>query len=313
MVNETIDVMVSSICDLSPSVRQFVFRPVKGGLPPFTPGAHVTLQLGEMRRSYSLTSSAAERDHYRIAVRLEKESKGGSQYMHNSVAVGDRITLFPPDNYFPLIEDRRSKHILIAGGLGITPFLSYLDTIEQTGFGVELHYCFRNRQDAAYLPELENRLGERLFVYESEAGIRLNVDELVKQQPPETHFYVCGPQTLIEAVTEVALSRGEQWVHSEQFTEAEQCGEAFDVYCQQSGITLRVEENMSILQAIEADKRINVECLCRNGVCGTCETAILEGEADHRDHYLTEEEQQAQSTMMICVSRARGRRLVLDL
>lgn len=177
-----------------------------------------------------------------------------------------------------------------------------------------MHYCFRDQKTAAFVELLQQRIGERLYLYDNSQGKRLSVEQLVQAQPENSHIYVCGPETLINAVIEHGYAHlGESKVHFENFGEVASEGDAFEVYFQRSGFSLMINEGTSILQAIEADKRIQVECLCRNGVCGTCETAILEGEADHRDHYLDDDERAQQKTMMLCVSRAKTKRLVLDL
>lgn len=301
---------------ISETVKYFQFELIDGSLPEFSPGSHVTvsMQNGELQRSYSLLSAPTNTRFYAIAVHLNETSKGGSHYMHNNVKVGDTLDISEPENYFPLVENSTKKHILIAGGIGITPFLSYLHTLQKGAFDFELHYCFRQPNTAGFISELKEQLGDKLFLYNGAQQQRINIAELMSTIPADSHCYVCGPDTLIDEVIERGKkSFDDEYIHFEKFTESIQTGHAFDVHCKRSNITLRVEEDMSILQALEADARINIECLCRNGVCGTCETTILEGEAEHHDLYLSEEEQQEQSTMMVCVSRARSARLVLDL
>lgn len=316
MSQNQIAVTVSRIEQLSPSIRQFEFVARDGVLDAFTAGSHVEVHMGTegLSRAYSLTSDPQQQERYRIAVLRDENSRGGSAFMHESVAEGDTLYLSPAGNFFPLVHDASCKHVLIAGGIGITPFLSYLYELEREGLEFELHYCFRDQANAAFVAELRERIGDRLVTYDNALGQKLVVSELLAGQPTSAHVYVCGPQPLIDdVVRHGATTVGEQKVHFENFGEVASTGGAFEVHFQRSGFSLQVAEDMSILQAIEADKRVEVECLCRNGVCGTCETTILEGEADHRDQYLDEDEQAAQNTMMICVSRARGKRLVLDL
>ncbi|GAA0700197.1 carnitine monooxygenase subunit YeaX [Marinobacterium maritimum] len=316
MNQNKITVTVSRVEQLTPTIKQFEFSAPNAELGTFSAGSHVSVHMDEagIRRAYSLTSDPQKADRYSIAVLLDENSRGGSTYMHQHVAEGDTLQLSAAENFFPLVHDRASKHVLIAGGIGITPFLSYLYELEREGLDYELHYTFRDGANAAFVDELHTRLGNRLHTYDNTKGQRLEVASLIEQLPPESHVYVCGPQPLIDAV--IANGNrvlGEARTHFENFGEVASEGDAFEVHFQRSGFSLNVEEGESILQAIEADRRINIECLCRNGVCGTCETTILEGEADHRDHYLDEDEQAAQETMMICVSRAKGKRLVLDL
>lgn len=311
-----IAVKVSRIEQLSPIVKLIEFSPVNSELPSFYPGSHITVYMDDVniKRSYSLISDPQDTTSYSIAVLLDENSKGGSEYMHKVLKEGDQLLISSTENFFPIVDDASSKHILIAGGIGITPFLSYLYELDRTGLDFELHYCFRNAENAAFISELSERLEGKLCLYDGSKDERLEVDRLINSHLENSHFYVCGPAPLIDDVITLGSDLlGETRVHYENFGELEVTGHAFEVYFKQSDFSLTIEENSSILQAIETDKRIDIECLCRNGVCGTCETTILEGEADHRDSYLDDDERESQSSMMICVSRAKGKRLVLDL
>lgn len=316
MSSTKIPVRVGKITPLTPTIKKFEFHPIDIELQPFCSGSHIRLHLDEigMTKAYSLISDPNDSKHYQIAVLLSEQSEGGSHYMHNRLKEGDTINISPAENFFPLNHDTSSKHIFIAGGIGITPFLSYLYTAQHLNLPFELHYCFRDEKNAAFITYLKETLGNQLIIYDNNLCQQLDVQKLIQQQEKNAHVYVCGPQSLIDTVIEHGtIALGTPQVHFENFTEIGSTGNAFEVVFNRSGFSLMVDENSSILQAIEADKRISVECLCRNGVCGTCETTILEGEADHRDLYLDQEEQAEQRTMMICVSRAKGKRLVLDL
>ncbi|ELU1438864.1 TPA: oxidoreductase [Providencia rettgeri] len=312
-----IAVNVSRIEQVSPNIKMFEFVAQDGTFMPFSAGSHVTVHMGGeagLQRAYSLISDPQHCGSYCISVLREENSKGGSAFMHEQLSLGDSLYLSPAQNFFSLEKNNKCKHVLIAGGIGITPFLSYLYELEHGNMDFELHYCFRDRKTAAFVEHLQERIGDRLHVYDSSQGQRMSVEQLIKSQPSHSHVYVCGPESLINNVIEEGQKHlGESQIHFENFGEVASEGESFEVHFQRSGISLVVGEDMSILQAIEADKRINVECLCRNGVCGTCETAILEGEADHRDLYLDDDEKAQQKTMMLCVSRAKTKRLVLDL
>lgn len=315
-MSHQIEVKVTGIEQLTDQVKSFTFTALKENqLPPFSAGAHIGVQIDpDTKRAYSLTSSPANTEEYSIAVQLEQSSKGGSKRMHESVQVGDVLQIEPPNNFFELSEDNNAKHIFIAGGIGITPFISYIHQLENSGLNYELHYCFRHHTSAAFLDFLQQKLGERLVTHESDSGERLDIKKLAEQNDIDTHFYVCGPNSLIDdTINFTSAYVGESNVHYEKFTDQAEEGESFEVYCEKSDITLQIAEDQSIIQVLEADKRIKVDCLCRNGVCGTCETTILQGEADHRDSYLTDEEREEQKTMLICVSRAKSKRIVLDL
>lgn len=311
-----ITVKVCKIEQLCSSIKMFEFQAQKEQLVPFKAGSHIRVHLDGINeyRAYSLISDPNNTDHYQIAVLHDENSKGGSSYMHTQLSEGDIIEISPAENFFPLIHDASTNHILIAGGIGITPFLSYIYELEKNNLPFELHYSFRDGDNAAFIEHLKGRLGDKLHLYDNSQDQKLAVESLIKQQPASSHVYVCGPQSLIDAVIDHGTAHlGADNVHFENFTETGSSGNSFEVVFQRSGFSLNIDENSSILQAIELDKRIQVECLCRNGVCGTCETTILEGEADHRDLYLDDDERASQETMMICVSRAKGKKIVLDL
>lgn len=307
-------VRVAEINDVTEQVRQFTLQPTGGDPISFSAGGHISVTMKEgITRAYSLINHETD-GHYQISVQLEKESKGGSKYMHDSVAVGDELVIESSDNYFPLQNAANDKHVFVAGGIGITPFLSYLAQPSLGELNYELHFCYSNAQHAPYLAQLREKLGDRLFTYESCQDERLDVEALMTSQPASTHVYVCGPERLINAIDEHGSNAlGKERIHFESFTEATSSGEAFEVELHQSGFTLQVASDQSILQAIEADGRISVDCICRNGVCGSCETDIIEGEADHRDSYFDEEEKNAQTSMLVCVSRAKSKKIILDL
>lgn len=315
MNSSNIKVNVSAIVQVAPAIKLFELTPCEGVLPAFTGGAHITVNMTpDLRRSYSLVSNPDDQSCYQIAVLLEPESRGGSRHMHEQVKEGDELEISAPDNYFPLDTTHTGKHLLVAGGIGITPFLSYLPVLTAMNLDFELHYCFRSREHAAFTRSLEEQLGDKLFLYDTSAEQRLNVRELIASHQDNAHVYVCGPTGLIDDVVAQGNDLlGAERTHFENFGEVENSGDAFEVHFKRSGFSLPIGPDGSILQAIEADGRIQVECLCRNGVCGTCEADILEGEADHRDSYLDDDEKAEQSTMMICVSRAKTSKLVLDL
>ena len=252
---------------------------------------------------------------YQIGVRLEEQSKGGSAFMHQQCAVGTRLTISSPNNLFAL-DPSAGRHVLIAGGIGITPFLAQLHELEGGATDYELHYAFRAPEHGAFQTQLANGPhADNTHFYIDSLDRKLDLSALCAGLAEDAHLYVCGPKPLIDAVIATAGNAGiaEQRVHWEQFAATPVTGAAFTVVLARSGTELQVEEGMTILQAIEKSKAAKVECLCREGVCGTCETAILEGEAEHYDQYLSDEEKAAQQSMMLCVSRARSARLVLDL
>jgi len=319
--HENIDVRVTGVEQVSARVKRFTLERLDGEpLPPFTGGSHVIVQMHDAQgnrfsNAYSLMSDPADTRQYQIGVRLEEQSRGGSAFMHEQVSTGSELVITAPNNLFAL-ADSHGRHVMVAGGIGITPFLAQLPELHRRAANYELHYAYRAPEHAAFRDDLiGSPYAARVRFHVDSQGEKLDLSALAQGLQEHDHLYVCGPQPLIDAVIAAATAAGipSDRVHWEQFAAAPAPGGAFTVVLARSGTELRVEAGSSILQAIEASNAADVECLCREGVCGTCETRILEGQAEHFDQYLSDEEKAAQQTVMICVSRARGDRLVLDL
>lgn len=310
-------VRVTAVEQVTLQIKRFTLSREDGQqMPAFTGGSHVIVQMpGGISNAYSLMSDPRELSCYQIGVRLEEQSKGGSAFMHQQVKVGSELTISTPNNLFAL-DPKAGRHVLIAGGIGITPFLSQLHELKGGEVPYELHYAFRSPEHGAFQAELAGGVNvEHVKFYIDSLGRRLDLAALFAGLTDDAHIYVCGPRPLNDAVIEAAKLAGiaDFRVHFEQFASAPVSGSAFTLVLGRSGRVLRVEEGMSIIQAIENVKAAQVDCLCREGVCGTCETRILEGEVEHFDQYLSDEEKASQQTLMLCVSRARGERLVIDL
>ncbi|MEJ2655042.1 MAG: PDR/VanB family oxidoreductase [Acidihalobacter sp.] len=312
---QTLSVRVARVEAVTPVIKRFTLVPAASEvLPGFSAGSHVLVHMPDgartYRNAYSLLSAPGERGAYQIAVRRQERSRGGSVYMHERVGAGDVLQINPPANLFSL-DRLAARHVLVAGGIGITPFMSYLKELAGQSVPYELHYAYRARTHAAFRDELAAQLGERLHEYDAAAGERLNPRALLAAQPLGTHVYVCGPESLIEAVADGARGLGwpESHVHYEQFA-APQPGRPFRVSCARSEREVEVSGEMSLLDALEA-AGVEVPSMCRGGVCGQCETDLLEGEAEHRDSYLPAALRSRK--IMPCVSRANCERLVLDL
>ncbi|MFV9653541.1 PDR/VanB family oxidoreductase [Pseudomonas sp. NY15366] len=310
-----IEVQVTEVRQLTPVVREFSFRAIDGTLPGFSCGSHVQVILPTggrtLRNAYSLLGDPRETGVYRIAVRLQETSRGGSRYLHEQVRVGDRLQIGAPSNLFALHSQAR-HHILVAGGIGITPFMAYLAELEAQGASFELHYAYRSGLTDAYAAELRERLGERFHGYDAAAGQRLDCTSLFADKPLGSHLYVCGPQRLLDELKVLAAAHG--WsagrLHWEAFA-APEPGQPFTVELARSGQRLQVPGDHSLLEALEA-AGVEVPNLCRGGVCGQCTTRYLSGEVEHRDHYL--DEQQRGAALMPCVSRGGcSGTLLLDL
>ncbi|MFI0473261.1 PDR/VanB family oxidoreductase [Halomonas sp. HMF6819] len=285
-------------------------------LPPFEAGAHVDIHLGEgLIRQYSLSNHPSERHRYRLGVLLDPDSRGGSQAVHETLHEGVELKVSAPRNLFPLAA---SAHTLLAGGgIGVTPMIAMAYELQATGRSFELHYCARSRERAAFIDELQSAFGDAVVLHfdDGDARQRLNIDEVLAAQPSDTHLYVCGPTGFMNWVIEAAKQA--DWpnacVHSEFFTaEVDTTGGAFEVEAAASGVTVQVEEGMSIANALKA-AGVKVNVSCEEGVCGTCICDVIEGTPDHRDQFLSDEEKEDNDQIAVCCSRAKSPRLVIDI
>jgi ferredoxin-NADP reductase len=316
---EEIRVRVDDVVEVADRVKRFRLAPVENDrLPAFSGGAHITVMMdnGErrIRNPYSLMSSPARTDAYEISVLRVEESRGGSHFMHSRVSPGTELWITPPGNQFPVHQLAR-KHILIAGGIGITPFMAMTAQLSMLGHEFELHYAMRTEASGAYGKVLKERYGDAVKLYRTSLGERIPMADLLEEQPLGTHLYVCGPERMIDGVLESGRLAGwpEENLHCERFL-APPGGDPFVVRLALSKLDVHVGEHESILEAVEA-AGVNPPYLCRGGVCGQCETRVVshDGVLDHNDHYLTADEREAGKQLMICMSRFRGRRLTLDL
>ncbi|MDY6798955.1 MAG: PDR/VanB family oxidoreductase [Pseudomonadota bacterium] len=313
---DSLSVRVSAIEVVAPLIREFTLEAVDGALPAFSPGSHVQVLMPgdgrEIRNAYSLCSDPRDSSRYRIAVRLQERSRGGSEFMHRRVRVGDLLRITPPANLFSPVSLAR-RHLLIAGGVGITPFMSYITELERLDAEYELHYLYRSSQTGAYRDELKQRLGSRFKEYDSDSGVRCDLNTLLSGRGPGTHVYICGPKSLIEGVCSTAKALGwpESLIHYEAFA-APQSGEPFQARLSKSGKVVDVKPDESLLEALEREG-VAVPNLCRGGVCGQCVTRVINGTVEHRDAYLSTGERAGGACIMPCVSRAAGKHLILDL
>jgi ferredoxin-NADP reductase len=315
---ETIPVEVANVEQVTPLIKQFMLRPVgTGELPPFSGGSHiiVVMRAGDRtyRNPYSLMGSPSELTSYQIAVRRHDKGRGGSLFMHDEARVGTRLEIAHPVNLFPLATLAR-KHILIARGVGITPFMAMIDDLREGALPWELHYGVRGPGHDGFGLRLRARFGDRIRLYYDSAGNVPDFAQILADQPLGTHVYTCGPAEMIQAVEGSARAAG--WagshIHAEQFT-VPPVGLPFDVYLARSRLTVHVPAERSLLEAIEA-AGVDAPYLCRGGVCGQCETDVVEldGKLIHNDHWLSDAEKATGKKIMPCMSRANCAHLVLD-
>lgn len=312
----TVPLRVRAAVPLSPTLRAFTFEPADGGLvAPSGPGAHLRLLLrdGERthRNAYSLISNPVDRSHLSIIVRRVAASRGGSALLHEAVREGDVIEAGLPANLFPVVRTAR-RHLMVSGGIGLTPFLSYIAAFEAAGTAWELHHFCRPDERGVFEALLARHPSSRVHIH---CDIALGaLEEALLRQPLGTHFYTCGPAPLMAAATEMAAELG--WpkvrLHAESFGGAAEGGEPFVAVLRRSGLEIAVGAETSLLDAIEA-AGVEAPCLCRGGACGQCLIEVAEGVPEHRDHFLDADEQASNRFIMTCVSRARTARLVLEL
>ena len=298
-------------------IAAFELAPVSGQLPSFQPGAHVDVHLPNgLVRQYSLTNGPGLTSVYRLGVKLEPDSRGGSRYMHDSVLEGDTLQLSEPHNNFPLRRDA-ARTVLIAGGIGVTPLLSMAQTLQRQGLLWELHYFAQSDDHIAFgevLEPLAAGLVKHLGLSPEQTTGEL--ERITHSYETAGHVYVCGPGPMIEATRTIAAGSGwpEDAVHFEYFKNESDLDDAssFEVLLAQSGQTLVVGAGRSLLESLR-DAGVAMPSSCEQGLCGTCMVTVLEGELDHQDMYFNDSERAASDKVLTCVSRARSRRIVLDL
>lgn len=313
-----IAVTVSEVVSVNDLVKRFTFVRRDGQiLPTFSGGAHTVVEMhdnGVTRLNpYSLMSDPADHGSYSISVRRDDAGRGGSLYMHSHVRPGTDLIISNPVNLFPL-DLRARKHLMIAGGIGITPFLAQIKQLGASNGRFELHYSVRSASLGAYADVLEREHTNNVHVYHDDREMRIDLERLLGGQPLGTHLYVCGPKGMIAWVLGAAEMLGwpREALHSEEFL-APASGKPFEVKLAVSNKVIRVGEHQSLLEAIEA-AGVEAPYLCRGGACGQCETNVIgyDGTFLHNDHWLSDEEHANGSKIMPCVSRFEGKTLVLD-
>lgn len=313
------EMVVSDTVWLTDTVKQFTLVRADGrDLPRFLPGAHVETTLhtprGDIIRSYSLCSPADETDAWKIAVKRSETSRGGSQYWHDHVRPGHTLHISAPINHFALSAQAR-HHVLVAAGIGITPFLTMLLALRAGGHSFELHYAARSPEQCPFFTWIQGTFPGQSQFYFSSAGERMQAS-VFEGRTVGTHLYLCGPHGMLKAFRAVARGLGypDRNVHIEAFQSAStEHDQAFQVVFQRSRrapLTVPAEE--SLLHALHG-VGIEIPFSCQAGGCGTCQIGVVEGDVEHRDFFLTEEEQRAGTAIISCVSRARGSCLVLDI
>lgn len=316
-----IEAVVSGVRAVARDVLAVELRHKAGAaLPGAAPGAHIELALPNgLVRQYSLTDAlgAPQQDRYTVAVGWDANSRGGSHFIHEKLRVGQALRISAPRNLFAMDPAHR-KVLLLAGGIGITPIYAMARHCAAQGLDWTLVACARSAARLAYLEELKALAGERLQLHlDDERGGPIDLGTLLRERRWDA-VYACGPAPMLDALTAATLAWPEGTVRMERFkaptAAAGTAGErrAFELVLQQSGLSTQVGAHESVLDAIER-LGVSYPWSCREGICGTCEAPIVEGQGEHLDFVLSPEEKSAHQRMMVCVSRCAGPKLVLDI
>lgn len=316
----TLTVRVAGKAREALDICTFELVAVNGTLPAFSAGAHIDVRVpNSATRQYSLCNSSSESHRYVIGVLRDPSSRGGSIAMHDQVKEGDLLEISAPKNHFSLAKDA-SRSILLAGGIGVTPILCMAERLATTGADFEMHYCTRASERTAFRERIKESSFSRKVTFHFDDGPedqRLDAWALLSKQERGAHLYVCGPKGFMDAMLGTARAQGwpEEQLHYEFFSNAglrSGSDGSFEIQLASSGRVITVEKEKSVVQAL-ADAGIKVATSCEQGVCGTCLTRVLEGIPEHKDLFLTPEEQARNDQFLPCCSRAVSPHLVLDL
>lgn len=288
-------------------------------LPAFSAGSHIDVHLPDgLIRQYSLCNHPDERHRYLIGVLKDPASRGGSQHLHEQINTGDRLHISEPRNLFPLVHEAR-RSLLFAGGIGITPILCMAERLAHSNADFELHYCARSSDRAAFVERIrQSAFADRVFVhFDEQPETLMNAAQVLANPQTDVHLYVCGPAGFMQHVLDSARTQGwaEDRLHREYFAAAaidSSHDGSFSVKVASSGQIIEIPADKTVVAVLESHG-IDIPMSCEQGVCGTCLTNVLEGIPDHRDMFLTEEEQACNNQFTPCCSRSKSPLLVLDI
>ena len=319
--NESLSVTLTHVAQLAQDICSFELTAINGGcLPPFTAGAHIDIHLPNgMIRQYSLCSDPADTARYVVAVLRDTQGRGGSVAMHDELQPGSNIKISRPRNHFPLVHGAR-KHHLVAGGIGITPMMSMMATLQARNEAFHVYYCTRSKERAAFLDTLQPLVAAGLasIHYDDEQGCGLDFATAFKTPQQDDHVYYCGPNGFMNAMQQATAHWPEGTVHFERFGAPDTIHddadalppEEFTVQLARSGGTYVVKPGETIVEVVTRHG-VEIDVSCEEGYCGTCMTRYLAGQPEHHDTVLDEDDRE--TFVMVCCARARGEPLVLDL
>lgn len=322
MSSPTLNALVHTMRFEADGIVSVEFRPASPEVdfPAFEAGSHIDLHLPNgLVRSYSLCNPATDRQRYVVGVLNDRNSRGGSRYVHQQLRVGMTLPISMPRNNFRL-DESAGRSVLVSGGIGVTPVWCMLQRLAAIGKPVEMIYCARTRKEAAFREGIEALAREKgvplTWHFDDEQGGPPDLARLLAGKGADSHYYCCGPTPMLDAFEKACESLDCPNAHIERFSaapvESPVDTEGFVVQCARSGKTVEVPAGKSILDSL-IDAGLNPDHSCKEGVCGACETAVLEGEVEHHDGILTKIERESNQTMMICVSRCKRGPLVLDI
>lgn len=315
-----IPVKIERIVQESPFIKRFRFVPTEDDLlPAFTGGSHlktfIKAENNIFEREYSLISDPRNRQFYEIAISKDLNSRGGSKYWHEIMSVGDELEISFPRNYFTL-NFHAKHHVFYASGIGITPFLSMLQD-NQFNQTMELHYAARTPEECAFYDLLKEKYSDIVTFHFSRVTEpnRLSYEHMTTNRIG-THVYFCGPVSMVEEFRQAACSYGypEHAIHFELFSNGLDNTnlKPFTVFLAESGKQIQVADNESLLDVL-LKEGINAPYACKIGGCGSCEVEVVNGEVEHRDHFLSEENKRERTTILTCCSRAKEKILTIKL
>ncbi|MDM0001318.1 PDR/VanB family oxidoreductase [Variovorax sp. J22P240] len=322
MSSPTLNALVHTMRYEADGIVSVEFRPAtpEVDFPAFEAGSHIDLHLPNgLVRSYSLCNPSTDRQRYVVGVLNDRKSRGGSRYVHQQLRVGMTLPISVPRNNFKL-EEGAERSVLVAGGIGVTPIWCMLQRLISLGKPVELLYCARARKEAAFVEAITALAAEKsvqlTWHFDEEKGGPPNLAELLAGKGADSHYYCCGPTPMLDGFEKTCEQLGYPHAHIERFAavhvEAPSATQSYMVECAKSGKTVEVPPGKSILDSL-IDAGLNPDHSCKEGVCGACETKVLDGEIDHHDGILTKLERASNKTMMICVSGCKRGPLVLDI
>lgn len=317
MAAQRLPMIVTDISPLTEATLKLCLAAADGAaLPAWQAGAHIDLHLptasGDVIRQYSLCGDPQNDREYQVAVLRADESRGGSAFVHQGLARGARLDIGPPRNHFEL--QPAPSYLFIAGGIGITPLLPMIARAQADGADWALLFCARSQDNMPFGADLRAAYPDRVVLHDSARLGRADLAARIAALDPATHIYCCGPEAMIETLERIGADLGAGRIHVERFAPRDidhTADDSFEVEFARSGHVVTIAAGQSILDVAE-DLGLDIDSSCQEGTCGSCETRVISGIPDHRCSVLTAREKAENQSMMVCVSRACSKRLVLD-